>query len=118
MHRTSIACIPKLERENAYLCLGSLSVSVSLSIFRYRYRILSRSHAPRGNAYLHDEHFITSCFGEATNEPHLDICNPQKTVIDSGTLGGLCVTSPKVVVVVATWNKYGMRSHAGAWERD
>jgi len=28
----------------------------------------------------------------------------------------ILLTSPKVVVV-ATWNKYGMRSHAGAWER-
>ena len=38
--------------------------------------------------------------------------------ININALVVMCVTSPKVVVVVATWNKYGMRSHAGAWERD
>jgi len=45
--------------------------SVGTRLIRYRYRFFLVPTLPRGNAYLCDEHFISSGFGEVTDVPLL-----------------------------------------------
>ena len=56
-----MVCAPTQERGN--------EINILLAAVLGTYQItptFPRSHAPRGNAYLRDEHFVTSCFGEIT----------------------------------------------------
>jgi|GEM_PF-4621678 len=52
--------------EQVWYAFPRRSVGTRLSMY-----LFPRSHALRGNAYLRDEHFITSSFEEVTNSKAL-----------------------------------------------